>query len=398
LNPPLGSGPYKVGKFGAGQYIEYERRNDYWGRDLPVNRGLYHFDIIRIEFYRERQAGFEAFKKGRILYREEFTSKAWATEYDFPALEEHKVVKRTFPAELQPSLQAWALNQRRERFRDPRVRFAVGNCFDFEWTQRNLFYGSYDRSQSLFEKSDFAASGTPSPEELAILEKFRGQIPDTAFDEAVTQPVSDGSGRDRKLLRKALGLLKDAGWTRKGELLANVKGERLTIELLVNDPALERVSTPFVDNMRAIGIDASIRLVDAAQYQLRQVNFDFDMVMMAARFSASPTREDLEHYFSSFAASAKGSRNLPGIESPAIDALIDLAGKAKNRAELTTVMRVLDRVLRARQDWIPNWYLANHRIAYWDMFGFKEKKPDYGFPVEALWWVDEEKAKAIGKG
>jgi microcin C transport system substrate-binding protein len=398
LDPPLGSGPYKVGKFGAGQYIEYERRNDYWGRDLPVNRGLYHFDIIRIEFYRERQAGFEAFKKGRILYREEFTSKAWATEYDFPALEEHKVVKRTFPAELQPSLQAWALNQRRERFRDPRVRFAVGNCFDFEWTQRNLFYGSYDRSQSLFEKSDFAASGTPSPEELAILEKFRGQIPDTAFDEAVTQPVSDGSGRDRKLLRKALGLLKDAGWTRKGELLANVKGERLTIELLVNDPALERVSTPFVDNMRAIGIDASIRLVDAAQYQLRQVNFDFDMVMMAARFSASPTREDLEHYFSSFAASAKGSRNLPGIESPAIDALIDLAGKAKNRAELTTVMRVLDRVLRARQDWIPNWYLANHRIAYWDMFGFKEKKPDYGFPVEALWWVDEEKAKAIGKG
>jgi microcin C transport system substrate-binding protein len=398
LNPPLGSGPYKVGRFGAGQYIEYERREDYWGRDLPVNRGLHHFDVIRVEFYRERQAGFEAFKKGRIVYREEFTSKTWATEYDFPAIEEGKVVKRTFPAELQPSLQAWALNQRRERFRDPRVRFAIGNCFDFEWTQRNLFYGSYHRSQSLFENSDFKASGMPSPEEAAILEKFRGQIPDAAFGEAITQPVSDGSGRDRKLLRKALELLKEAGWARKGESLANDKGERLTIELLVNDPSLERVSTPFVDNMRAIGIDASIRLVDPAQYQLRQVNFDFDMVMMAARFSASPTREEMEHYFSSVAASASGSRNLPGTASPAIDALIDLAGRAESRAELTTAMRALDRVLRARQDWIPNWYLANHRVAYWDMFGFKEKKPDYGFPVEALWWVDEEKAKTIGKG
>ncbi|MDN5926873.1 MAG: extracellular solute-binding protein [Hyphomicrobiales bacterium] len=398
LNPPLGSGPYKVGRFGAGQYIEYARRDDYWARDLPVNRGLHHFDIIRIEFYRERQAGFEAFKKGRIVYREEFTSKTWATEYDFPAIREGKVVKRTFPAEQQPSLQAWALNQRRERFRDPRVRFAIGNCFDFEWTQRNLFYGSYDRSQSLFEKSAFRASGTPSPEEMAILEKFRGQIPDTAFGEAVTQPVSSGSGQDRKLLRKALDLLKEAGWTRRGNFLANGKGERLTVELLVNDPVFVRVETPFIDNMRAIGIDASIRLVDSAQYQLRQADFDFDMISMAASFTASPTREELQHYFSSVAAAAQGSRNLPGMASPAIDALIDLAGKVKSRAELTTVMRVLDRVLRARQDWIPNWYLANHRVAYWDMFGFKEKKPSYGFPVEALWWVDEEKAKTIGKG
>jgi microcin C transport system substrate-binding protein len=398
LNPPLGSGPYKVGQFSAGQYIEYERREDYWGRDLPVNRGLHHFDVIRIEFYRERQAGFEAFKKGRILYREEFTSKTWATEYDFPAIKEGKVVKRTFPTEAQPTLQGWAVNQRRERFKDPRVRFAIGNCFDFEWTQRNLFYGSYDRAQSLFAKSDFAASGKPAPDELAILERYRGQIPEVAFGEAVTQPVSDGSGRDRKLLRKALELLKEAGWTRKGDALVNGQGELLSVELLANDPALVRISTPFVDNMRAIGIGASIRLVDPAQYQLRQANFDFDMIMMAASFSASPTREDLEHYFSSIAASSEGSRNLPGTSSPAIDALIDLAGRAKSREELTTAMRVLDRVLRARQDWIPNWYLANHRVAYWDMFGFKEPKPDYGFPVETLWWVDAQKAKAIGKG
>ncbi len=299
---------------------------------------------------------------------------------------------------MQPSLQGWALNQRRERFKDARVRFAIGNCFDFEWTRRNLFYGSYERSQSLFEKSDFKATGKPSPREAALLERFRGQIPDEAFGEPVMQPVSDGSGRDRKLLRKALQLLKEAGWARKGELLANAKGERLTVELLVNDPVFVRVESPFVDNMRAIGIDASIRLVDSAQYQSRQADFDFDMISLAASFSASPTREELEHYFGSRSASAPGSRNLPGTASPAIDALIDEIGRAKSREELTTAMRALDRVLRARQDWIPNWYLANHRTAYWDMFGFKESKPDYGFPVESLWWVDEEKAKAIGKG
>jgi microcin C transport system substrate-binding protein len=398
LNPPLGSGPYKVGRFSAGQYIEYVRRGDYWARDLPVNRGIHHFDTLRIEFYLNRQAAFEAFKKGRILYREEGTSRVWATGYDFPAIEEGKVVKRLFPIEKNPRMQAWALNQRRGRFKDPRVRFAIGCCFDFEWSNRILFYGSYERSQSVFENSDFKAAGMPSPEELAILEKFRGQIPDAAFGEAVTQPVSNGSGTDRGLLRQALTLLKDAGWTRKGALLVDGNGETLGVECLVNDPDLKRVHEPFVKNMRAIGIDARVLPVDPVQYQARQSDFDFDMIMVAGGFAAAPTGEELEHSFSSAAAAVPGSRNLPGTASPAIDALIDLAGRAKSRAELTTVMRVLDRVLRARQDWIPNWNLANHRAAYWDMFGFKEPKPDYDFPVEALWWVDEEKAKTIGKG
>ena len=398
LKAPLGSGPYRVGRFAAGQWIEYVRRDDYWARDLPANRGLHHFERIRIEFFRNRQAAFEAFKKGQILYREEFTSKTWATEYDFPALREGKVAKRTFPAELMPSLQGWALNQRRERFSDPRVRIAIGHCFDFEWTRRNLFYGSYERSQSLFENSDLKAEGMPSPAELEVLETFRGQAPDAAFGEAVTQPVSDGSGRDRKLLRAAARLLDEAGWKRDGQFLANGKGERLSLEIMVRDPVFVRVETPFVDNMRAIGIDASLRLVDAAQYQARQADFDYDMIAAAARFSASPTREELEHYFHSRAAGTPGSRNLAGIADPVVDALIDMAGAAPDRARLVTVMRVLDRVLRARQDWIPNWYLPNHRAAYWDIFGFKETKPDYGFPVEALWWLDEEKAKAIGKG
>jgi microcin C transport system substrate-binding protein len=397
LNPPLGSGPYKVGNFSAGRFIEYDRRDDYWADDLPVNRGLYHFDRIRIEFYRERQAAFEAFKKGQILYREEFTSKTWATEYDFPALREGKVVKRTFPTEKRPSLQGWAINGRRERFRDRRVRMAIGHCFDFEWTRRSMFYGSYDRSQSLFEKSDLKATGMPTPEELALLEPFRGEVPDEAFGEAVTQPVSDGSGRDRKLLRKAAQLLAEAGWKRDGALLVDDKGERLALEMLVNDPVFVRVESPFVENLRAVGIDASIRLVDSAQYQSRLADFDFDMVGVAASFSASPTREELEHYFHSRAADMAGSRNFPGTKDPVVDALIDAVGAAPDRDAMTVAMRALDRVLRARQDWIPNWYLANHRAAYWDRFGFKEPKPDYGFPVEMLWWADEEKGDQIGK-
>lgn len=397
LNPPLGSGPYKVGHFRAGQSINYERRSDYWGADLPVNRGLNLFGTIRIEFYRNREAGFEAFKKGNVLYREEFTSKTWATEYGFPAVAEKHVVKRTFPAEKQPSMQAWAVNIRRPQFQDVRVRRAIGLCFDFEWTRRNLFYGSYDRSESLFERSDFVAAGPPSAAELKLLEPLRGKVPDEVFGEPYRQPVSDGSGRDRKLLRQAFTLLNQAGWKRQGSLLTNAKEERLKLELLVNDPVFTRVEQPFVDNMRAIGIDASIRLVDAAQYQERLSKFDFDMVGIAASFSATPTREELAHYFSSEAATTPSSRNLPGTADPAVDALIDAAGKAKSRDELTTAMRALDRVLRAREDWIPNWYLANHRTAFWDMFGFKENKPDYGFPVETLWWVDEKKAKAIGK-
>lgn len=398
LNPPLGSGPYKVGHFRAGQSINYERRNDYWGEDLPVNRGLNLFGTIRIEFYRNREAGFEAFKKGNVLYREEFTSKTWATEYGFPAVAEKHVVKRTFPAEKQPSMQAWAVNIRRAQFQDVKVRRAIGLCFDFAWTRRNLFYGSYHRSESLFERSDFVAAGSPSPAELKLLEPLRGKVPDEVFGEPYMQPVSDGSGRDRKLLRQAFTLLNQAGWKRQGSSLVNAEGGRLKLELLVNDPVFIRVEQPFVDNMRAIGIDASIRLVDAAQYQERLSKFDFDMVGIAANFSATPTREELAHYFSSEAANTPSSRNLPGTADPAVDALVDAAGKAKNRDELTAAMRALDRVLRAREDWIPNWYLANHRTAFWDMFGFKADKPDYGFPVETLWWVDEKKAKAIGKG
>ncbi len=397
LNPPLGSGAYKVGRWSAGTWIEYERVADYWGNDLPVNRGLNNFGRIRIEFYQDRTAAFEAFKKGEIFYREEFTSRVWATGYDFPAFTAGKVVKHEFPAETVPSMQATAVNQRREQFRDPRAREAIALCFDFEWTRRNFFYGSYERSQSCFEKSDFRAEGSPSAQELALLEPLRDQLPPEAFGDAVTQPASDGSGRDRKLLGKAAKLLNEAGWKRSGDLVVNDKGGRLTAEFLVDDEGFVQVYSPWVANMKAVGIDASIRLVDSAQYQLRQSTFDFDLISAAFSFSATPTRDDLEIFFHSRTAGISGSRNLPGISSPAIDALLDAVGAAKDRESLTVAMRALDRVLRARRDWIPSWFLANHRSAFWDMFGFPEQKPDFGFPVEALWWVDKGKAAKIGK-
>ncbi|PRD44476.1 hypothetical protein C5748_06140 [Phyllobacterium phragmitis] len=397
LEPPLGSGPYKVGRFSPAQFIAYERNKDYWARDLPVNRGFYHFDRIRIEFYRDRQPEFEAFKKGVLDWRWESSSKFWATEYNFPAILEKKVVKRTFPREKRPSMQSWAVNQRRERFRDPRVREAITLCFDFEWTNKNLFYDAYQRAQSCFGGSDFEARGKPSPDELAILERYRGRVPEAIFGEVVTMPVSDGSGRDRKLFRRAIDLMTEAGFKRENGRFADKDGRSFDLELMIDSEGFVRICNPFMQNLRAIGINASLRLVDPVQYQARTLNFDFDMMGMAVSMSATPTQESLGPMFSSRSADIPGTRNYPGTADPVIDALIEDAGKVTSRDELVPVLQVLDRLLRLRRDWIPTWTSANHLVAYWDRFGFREPKPDYGFPVETLWWVDEEKAQAIGK-
>jgi len=398
MAPPLGSGPYKVGLVRAGQTIEYERFDDYWGRDLPVNRGTYNFDRLRIEFYGDRQAAFEAFKKGEVHFREEATSRVWATGYDFPAINAGKVVKREFPSEKRPSMQAIAVNQRRERFRDVRVRRAIAMCFDFEWTNRSLFYGLYNRSQSCFERSDFKASGAPGPDELALLEPLRDNLPAEVFGEAFQLPASDGSGRDRKLLGEARKLMIEAGWKPSGRSFVNEAGEIFSLEILIDDESFVRILSPWVENMKAIGFDASIRMVESAQHQARQAEFDFDMIEMALLFSPTPTRESMDGIFHSKSAKLAGSRNLPGTADPAIDSLVESIDRVASRQELTTVMHCLDRVLRARMDWIPSWYSANHRVAFWDMFGFKDPKPDFGFAIESLWWFDEEKAKAIGKG
>ncbi len=397
MEAPLGSGPYKVGLVRPGQTIELERVADYWGADLPVNRGLYHFDRLRIEFYGDRQAAFEAFKKGQVHFREEATSRVWATGYDFPALTAGKVVKREFPSEKRPLLYGTAMNQRRERFKDVRVRRAIALCFDFEWTNKSLFYGLYDRSQSNFEKSDFKATGTPSADELVLLEPLRDRLPPEVFGEVYTAPASDGSGRDRKLLRESQRLMTEAGWKRSGPFFRNEAGEIFKAEVLADDEGLVRVYAPWVENLKAVGFDASIRLVESAQYQERQASFDFDMIAMAVLFSPTPTRESMDGIFHSRSAKLEGSRNLPGTVDTAVDALVETIDRVKDRAELITVLRALDRVLRARLDWIPSWYSANHRVAFWDMFGFKEPKPDYGFAMEALWWFDKDKAAKIGK-
>jgi microcin C transport system substrate-binding protein len=397
LNAPLGSGPYKAGRFSAGTFIEYNRAEDYWARDLPVNRGLYHFDRIRIEFYRDRNAAFEAFKKGDINYRQEFTASVWATGYDFPAYNEGRVVKREFPSELSPSMQIWALNQRRSKFADRRVRRAIGMCFDFEWTNRNIFHDAYARSHSTFERSDYKAEGPPTPEEIELLEPFRDELPEEVFGELFIMPVRESSGDHRRIMREAREMIMEAGWTIENGVFVNENGERLTMEYLVQDQVFVRSGSPYIENLRRIGVDASIRVVDSSQYQSRIQSFDFDMVGRAYSLAATPTRDALTNMFHSASAHAQGSSNLAGIESTAVDALIEKVGEAEDRESFTTIMRALDRVLRARQDVLPNWHAPSHRAAFWDMFGYDEPKPDYGFPVEALWWYDRDKAAAIGR-
>ncbi|MFC4626410.1 extracellular solute-binding protein [Daeguia caeni] len=397
MEPVPGSGPYRVGKFAAGQFIEYERVADYWAKDLPVQRGANNFDIIRIEFYRDRQPEFEAFKKGDIDFRAESVAKNWATAYDFPAVAEKNIIKRTFPKEKRPLMQAWALNQRRERFRDPRVREAIALCFDFEWTNANLFYNAYERINSCFAGSDFEAKGLPTPDELTVLQRYRGRLPDAVFDQPVMMPVSDGSGRDRTQFSRAIELLQQAGLERKNGHFHLADGSRFTLELLSNSDSFTRIYNPFVQKMRAIGIDASLRLIDPSQYQARLRDFDFDMVGMAVQFNATPTEESLGSMFGSASANMPGSYNLPGTADPLIDELIADIGKATSRSDYVATMRVLDRYLRIRRDWLPNWRSANHLVAYWDRFGFREPKPDYGFSVETLWWIDENRAQAIGK-
>jgi len=395
MEVPVGSGPWKVGKFSAGSFIEYERNENYWASDLFFARGLDHFDTLRIDFFRERQAAFEAFKKGEVRWREEFTSKTWATEYNFPAVESGDVIKVEIPGESRPSLQGWAVNTRRAKLADPRTREAIALAFDFNWTNKNLFYGIYHRSHSLFEQSGYAASGMPSGEELELLEPLRPLLPERVFGEAVRQFDSDGSGKDRVALRLARKLLTEAGWKIDGGSYVDEKDNRLEVEFLIRAQVFERILGPFVENLKSIGIPATIRLVDPSQFQARLESFDFDIAGLAFSFGATPTRESISQFFHSKSADQNGSNNYPGIQLEALDRLIDRIDAVKDRKQLETVMKAMDRVLRAHHFWIPNWFSPNHRVATWNMFDWNDKKPDYFFPVERLWWFDEEKAAAI---
>jgi microcin C transport system substrate-binding protein len=361
-----------------------------------VSRGFYNFDVIRLEFYRERQASFEAFKKGDITFQEESTAKTWATEYNFPAVTDGRVLKTTFPGEDRPKLQAWFINTRRKKFADPRTRQAIGLAFDFEWVNANLFYGSYVRAPSPFDGSPFEASGLPDAAELALLEPLRGEIPEAAFGEAVSPGLSDGSGRDRVRLREAGRLLAEAGWKRDGAVLRNADGETLSAEFLISQVVFERVLGKYVESLRSIGVDATIRNVDSTQAQSRVLDFDFDIVGRAWSLDPLPI-EGARQFFHSSTADVPGSPNLPGIRSPAVDRLVEAVLAARDAETHRTALRALDRVLRASHYMIPNWTLHEHRVAIWDMFGWPEVKPAYAFPFETTWWYDAEKAARIGK-
>lgn len=397
LEPPLGSGPYQVKSFKPGEHVTYGRRDDYWAKDLPVNKGRHNFDEVRFDYFRERTAGFEALKSGTIDLREEFTSRDWATAYDFPAVQDGRVKKVDLPDETPSGAQGFFLNLRREKFEDIRVRQAMNLAFDFEWTNKNLFYGLYDRTKSFFELSPLMAEGLPSPEELALLEPYRASLRPDVFGEPVTPPVSDGSGQDRKLLREASRLLDEAGWNADGPVRRNAKGETLDVEFLIDGPAFERVLGPYVKNLKLIGINASIRTVDPAQFQARAENYDFDVTI--SRFMAGLTPGDgLRIFFGSASASSPGTYNMSGVSSPEIDALIDKVVEAQSREELTVAGRALDRVLRAEVFWVPNWYKASHWVAYWDKFGRPDIKPKYDRGIVDTWWYDEAKATRIANG
>jgi len=396
LEPPLGSGPYQVSDVKQGRTVTHRLNTDYWGRDLPVNRGRFNFETIRFEYFRDRTAGFEAFKSGEYEFREEFTSRFWATKYDFPAVTDGRVIKLTTPDNRPSGTQGWFINTRRAHLSDPLVRQAIGHAFDFEWTNRQHFHDLYKRTESYFENSEMKATGSPDAAELALLEPFRGQIPDSVFGDVFVPPVSNGTGLDRRQLKAARELLAQAGWEVRDGVLKNADGEVFTLEFLSDTPTFERVLQPLIKNLEVLGIDAKIRMVDAAQFEERLKGFDFDII--TRRFSMRETPGvELRAFMGSEAAAQEGSRNLAGISSPAVDALIDKVTGATSRNELVTAARALDRVLRAGHYWIPQWYKAEHNLAVWDKFAMPQTKPKYHRGVIRLWWVGPEKEAALNQ-
>ena len=395
LESPLGSGPYKVGRFESGRFISFERVKDYWGASLPVKVGQANLDEVRYEYFRDRQVAFEAFKAGTFTYREEFTARLWATGYDVPAVRDGRIKREELEDGTPSGMQGWFFNLRRKKFADPRIREAIGLAFDFEATNRNVMYGAYLRTGSYFENSPFRAEGKPGAEELALLEPLRGRVPEEVFGEPYLPPKSDGSGQDRALLRRANTLFTEAGCKREGNVLKLPSGEVLTFEFVDYDPILQPHTLPFIANLGLLGIQATTRIVDASQYQRRIEDFDFDLAVRRYSHSATPG-ESLRQIFGSRSANVRGSPNLAGFSDPAIDALVEKILAAGSRPELTAACRALDRVLRAGRYWVPMWYKGKHLLAYWDMYGYPPP-PRYGLPMPSAWWRDADKARRIGR-
>jgi microcin C transport system substrate-binding protein len=387
LDPPLGSGPYKIESLDPGRSITYRRVADYWAADLPVNKGRYNVDTIRYDYYRDATIALEAFKAGQYDVRLENSSKDWATGYDSPALREGLIKKEEIPNQLPSGMQGFAYNLRRPLFQDPRVREALAYGFDFEWSNKNLFYDAYTRTRSYFDNSELAATGVPQGDELKILDKFRGQIPDRVFTTEYNPPKYDGSGNIRDGLRAALKLLKEAGWTFKGEKLVNDEtGQPFEFEILLDNPQFERIVLPFTKNLERMGITARVRTVDPSQYQKRMDTFDYDMTVAVFPESLSPGNEQRE-YWGSAAADEEGSRNLLGIKSKVIDELVEELVRAPDRPRLIAQTHALDRVLQYGYYLIPHFHIAKFRVALWDKFRRPAVSPKYAIGMDT-WWID----------
>lgn len=394
LTPPLGSGPYKIAAVDPGRSITYRRDPNYWGRDLPVNKGRFNIDTIRYDYYRDGTVALQAFNAGQYDLRQENSSKSWATGYNSPAFRKGLIKKITIPNAFPAPAQGLGYNLRRPIFQDWRVRKALAYCFDFEWSNKNLFYGYYKRTRSYFDNSDLAATGVPRGQELKILEPFRSQLPPDLFTKEYNPPHYDGSGDIRSGLRQAVALLHEAGWDFKGEQMVNDKtGKPFTFEILNNQPEMERIILPFIKNLKRLGITANLRTVDTAQYQRLMQTFDFDMTTVVFAQSLSPGNEEFD-YFGSAAADQQGSQNMLGIKSAVIDTLIRGLVAAPDRATLVAYTHDLDRVLQYGYYMIPEFHLGAYWIAYWDKFRRPAVVPKYGLGL-STWWIDLAAQKKI---
>ena len=387
LDVPIGSGPYRIERFEPNRSVVYRRVADWWGRDLPTARGQHNFDVIRYEYFRDNTVAFEAFKAGQIDFRSENVARDWATGYDFPATRRNLVLRDEIRHEIPTGMQGFAMNLRRPLFQNAQVRRALIEVFDFEWMNANLFYGAYARTNSFFSNSDFAATGLPQEREREILEGFRGRIPDTVFTEEHRLPVTDGSGNNREGARRALDLLRQAGWTIRDRRLTNAQGQRFEFEILLSSASFERVALPYTQWLERLGITARVRTVDPAQYQVRMDAFDYDMTVDVIGQGFSPGNEQRD-YFTCQKARENGSQNIAGFCDPAIDALVEMVIAAPDRAELVARTRALDRVLQHGNYLIPNWHSRTFRIAFWDRFGRTPRNPRYGLGFPTGWWID----------
>ena len=397
FDPPMGSGPYRVKSVDPGRSITYERVTDYWGENLPVNKGQNNFDEIRYDYYRDQTVALEAFKAHEYDFRSENSSKQWATGYEFPAKEKGLAIQETIRHQNPTGMQAFIFNTRRSKFTDRNVRAALGYAFDFEWANRNLFYGQYTRTESYFSNSELASAGTPGTLELEYLEPFRSQLPDEVFTTEYRAPKSDGTGNIRGNLRTALGLLKEAGWeVQDGTLTNAATGEAMNIEFLLVSPAFERIVSPYVSNLEKLGVSASIRTVDTAQYQNRLDEFDFDVVVSTFSQSLSPGNEQRD-FWGSYNADVNGSRNLIGVNDPVVDQLIDKVIATPDREHLIAATRALDRVLLWSHYVVPQWHIRSYRVAYWNRFGRPEITPKYSLGFNT-WWIDPARDEAMKRG